>query len=187
MQNASLYHQFGFTRARAPRAPGLPSSLYQARDGYVAFNAWRDPEETIALLAGLGRAGELPALREALPHADFLADPRTHAAIAAFVAEYPRAEFTALAQSHGMIALPVHDARDLVEDPFLRARGLFVEVEQPGVERTLLEIGAPVRFGRSPYTPGRRPPLLGEHNAEVYGELGIDPGELARLARDGAV
>ncbi|MBM4363807.1 MAG: CoA transferase [Deltaproteobacteria bacterium] len=187
MQNASLYHQFGFTRGRSPRGPGLPANLYLASDGYVAFNAWRDPEETIAVLAGLGRAGELPELRRTLPHAEFLADPRTQAAIVDFVASYTRAELTEIAQSRGMLALPVHDAGDLVADPFLRERGLFVEVEHPGIERTLLDIGAPIRFARTPCVAGRRPPLLGEHNAEIYAELGIDARSLARLAREGAV
>jgi crotonobetainyl-CoA:carnitine CoA-transferase CaiB-like acyl-CoA transferase len=39
-------------------------------------------------------------------------------------------------------------------------------------------------------TPGaiRRPaPSLGEHNAEVYGELGISERELAEMAKDGVV
>jgi crotonobetainyl-CoA:carnitine CoA-transferase CaiB-like acyl-CoA transferase len=34
----------------------------------------------------------------------------------------------------------------------------------------------------------RRPaPLLGEHNAEVFGEIGIDAGALGELAGEGVV
>jgi hypothetical protein len=34
----------------------------------------------------------------------------------------------------------------------------------------------------------RRPPLPGEHNADVFqGELGLEPGELERLRAAGAI
>jgi crotonobetainyl-CoA:carnitine CoA-transferase CaiB-like acyl-CoA transferase len=35
--------------------------------------------------------------------------------------------------------------------------------------------------------PMRRPPELGEHNAEVLASIGIDADELERLKRDGVV
>jgi crotonobetainyl-CoA:carnitine CoA-transferase CaiB-like acyl-CoA transferase len=190
MSNASLFHQFGFKRPRAVRGDGLPSGLFRARDGYIAIGAWRDADETIALLASLGCEGELPAMRRELSHEAFLADPRANATFTAFAAAYTRAELADLVQSHGMLGLPVHDARDLVQDPFLQRRGLFVEVDPRssfdglrmsgeaagavGERAALLDVGAPIRFGRTPYVPGRRAPRLGEHNVEVFAELDTD-------------
>ena len=43
------------------------------------------------------------------------------------------------------------------------------------------------RLSCTPAVIRRRAPELGEHNAEVYGELGIDAGELARLTEEGIV
>jgi crotonobetainyl-CoA:carnitine CoA-transferase CaiB-like acyl-CoA transferase len=39
-------------------------------------------------------------------------------------------------------------------------------------------------------TPGEvvtRAPLLGEHNAEILGERGMDPDEIAKLAAQGII
>ncbi|HEX7214215.1 MAG TPA: formyl-CoA transferase, partial [Methylomirabilota bacterium] len=47
--------------------------------------------------------------------------------------------------------------------------------------------GNPVRLSDSP-TEVARPPLLGEHNTEVYGHLlGIKPDQVAQLKRDGII
>jgi crotonobetainyl-CoA:carnitine CoA-transferase CaiB-like acyl-CoA transferase len=43
--------------------------------------------------------------------------------------------------------------------------------------------GAPFRLGDAPWRVAR-PPRIGEHNAEVYGEIGAD---VAALAREGLV
>jgi formyl-CoA transferase len=44
----------------------------------------------------------------------------------------------------------------------------------------------PVRMSDSP-TDVTRAPLLGEHNAEVYGALGVSAAELETLRRDGVI
>jgi crotonobetainyl-CoA:carnitine CoA-transferase CaiB-like acyl-CoA transferase len=47
--------------------------------------------------------------------------------------------------------------------------------------------GSPLRFSQA--SPRRLPlaPALGEHNREVYAEVGLDHAELARLADAGVV
>ncbi|MGI8554066.1 MAG: CaiB/BaiF CoA transferase family protein [Dehalococcoidia bacterium] len=187
MANASIYHQFGFQRGRRPMRETLHGVLYQARDGYVLFNAYREPERTLALLQEFGAAEDLPELRRRLSRAEFIADPRVEETVARFVAGRTRTELVELAQAQGIAGLPVNDVADLVADPFLQSRAFFVEVEHPELERTLGYTGAPVRFGVTPYRIGRRPPLLGEDNADVYAELGIDPDQLDTLRADGVV
>jgi formyl-CoA transferase len=47
--------------------------------------------------------------------------------------------------------------------------------------------GNPVRLSDSP-TDVTRPPLLGEHNAEIYGRLlGVEQEDLDQLRRDGVI
>ena len=187
MSNASLYHQFGFTRERSPRAAGLPSGLYQALDGYFAFNAWRDTDQTVAFLERFDSALPLRELYSSLGAEAFQHSEEGREAVASFVASRTRAELTEIIQGNGLMGLPVHDVKDLLADPFLRQRAFFVDVDVPGFLAPIADAGPPVRMSGTPFLAGRRPPLVGEHNVEVFGELGLGPAELASLSAEGIV
>jgi formyl-CoA transferase len=80
----------------------------------------------------------------------------------------------------------VLDSTEVLEDESLRRRGMVVEVEHPTRGRMAIP-GSPIRLSASP-TEVTRAPLLGEHNAEVYGKLlGLGESEVASLRRDGVV
>ena len=76
---------------------------------------------------------------------------------------------------------------DIVSDPHYIARESFVTVDDPVIG----PVKQPAVFPRFSETPGsiRRPaPALGEHNAEVYGDLlGLDESALARLREEGVI
>jgi crotonobetainyl-CoA:carnitine CoA-transferase CaiB-like acyl-CoA transferase len=80
----------------------------------------------------------------------------------------------------------VLDSSEVLTDPHLKARGMIVELEHP--RRGPYPMPAnPVRLSNSP-TEMVRAPLLGEHNAEVYGKLlGYGQAELEALRRDGVI
>jgi formyl-CoA transferase len=79
---------------------------------------------------------------------------------------------------------PVLDTRELLHDEDLRASGMIVEVDHP--ERgTFKTVGCPFTLSDSPVEIAR-PPLLGEHNAEILAQL-LAEKELDELtARDTA-
>ena len=67
-------------------------------------------------------------------------------------------------------AAPVYDAQQLLEDDHMRARGVFVTVDDPDFET--MTVQSPV--ARMSETPGRIDHLgrsLGADNEAVYGEL----------------
>jgi crotonobetainyl-CoA:carnitine CoA-transferase CaiB-like acyl-CoA transferase len=71
------------------------------------------------------------------------------------------------------------------QNPQLAARGFHVPVAHPELGITVLYPGAPYLFGATPWGIRRRPPLLGEHSAEILSALGFSPAEIA--AASGAV
>ena len=78
---------------------------------------------------------------------------------------------------------PILSTRELLEDETLAELGAVVTVDHPerGPFKT---VGCPLRMSDSPVEV-RRSPLLGEHNAEVYGELGYSAEQLAELVSAG--
>lgn len=188
MGNASLFHQFGFRRERVGPGEDMPSGLYRARDGWMTIGAFRVRTDGIVeAMQALGAGDELAELRDRLPGQSFVDSDELEAALARAVATLPRLELMEAIQDRGIHALPVTDARELVEDPFLQQRGFFVDVEEPALGLTFADMAPPMRFAASPARIGRRPPLLGEHNDEVFAELGVDGDELATLAQAGVV
>ena len=131
----------------------------------------------------------------AIERDDLLADPRfadsesrlahrdeLHEALVPEFRRFTRDEILALAAELRLTIGPVLDVVDALADEHYRARGTIVEME----DGVVLQNVVPRLSG----TPGaiRLPaPALGEHNAAVYGELGIDADELARLSEDGVV
>jgi formyl-CoA transferase len=75
---------------------------------------------------------------------------------------------------------PIHDYRQVMDDPHTRARAMEVELQHP-VEGTVRTLGIPVKLSETPGTIRRPAPLLGEHTGEVLREAGFSAEEIAAL------
>jgi crotonobetainyl-CoA:carnitine CoA-transferase CaiB-like acyl-CoA transferase len=75
---------------------------------------------------------------------------------------------------------------ELVEDPQLVARGMIERHPHPLLGEVVFH-GNPLRY--SDAEPRQRPlaPQLGEHNREVYAELGLGEDDLVVLAKEGVI
>jgi crotonobetainyl-CoA:carnitine CoA-transferase CaiB-like acyl-CoA transferase len=80
----------------------------------------------------------------------------------------------------GVPAGPIHDYRQVLEDPHTRARDMVAEVEHPA-EGRVQTLGIPVKLSETPGQVRRPAPLLGEHTEEVLREAGVSPREIAAL------
>lgn len=102
--------------------------------------------------------------------------------------DYTIAELMEGAQLRRIPYAMVRPPETLVDDPQLQARGFFPAIEHPELGKTFPYPGGPFFFTKTPWRISRRPPLLGEHNREVYvGELGLSDGQFADLTRQGIV
>jgi crotonobetainyl-CoA:carnitine CoA-transferase CaiB-like acyl-CoA transferase len=73
--------------------------------------------------------------------------------------------------ANGVPAGPINYPDDTLNDEHLLARNMIVELEHPALG-LVRSIGNPINMSRSGPTYRRHPPRLGEHNAEIRGELG---------------
>lgn len=84
-------------------------------------------------------------------------------------------------QAHGVPIAPYLTPGEVFDSPQQRERDFFVEVTHPEAG-TYDYAGLPYRMSETPPVITRAP-LLGEHNAEVYGALSYLPEQLTVLAR----
>ena len=81
----------------------------------------------------------------------------------------------------------VYSPEETLEDRHFKERGMQVPVAHPELGEEFVYVGSPYDFEATPWEIRRRPPLLGEDNEAVYGEIGIDAEELEALREAGAV
>lgn len=82
---------------------------------------------------------------------------------------------------------PVNDIEDIVADPHTKARGMLVEVEQPGLERPVTIAGSAIKLTETPSAVRRRAPLIGEHTDDVLSSVGLTGEEIVALREAGVV
>jgi crotonobetainyl-CoA:carnitine CoA-transferase CaiB-like acyl-CoA transferase len=159
-----------------------PHGVYPCRgeDRWAAI-AVTSEQEWQALVAALGAPAWAADPRFAAAAGRKQHEDELDALIAAWTAERSTGEVVELLQGAGVPSGPVLPAAELLDDPHLRARGLFVETQAPLGGRRLT-IGAPWRIepGFEPvYAPA---PRLGEHDGYVFRELlGLSEAEVAAL------
>jgi CoA:oxalate CoA-transferase len=95
-------------------------------------------------------------------------------------------EIVAIFQKAGIPCAPLNTTEDLLADAQLADRGYFVQIDHPASGR-LTYPGAPFRLMQTPFAIRRPAPLLGQHNAEVLGDLGYDANDLAVLSAAGVI
>ena len=110
--------------------------------------------------------------------------------IGEFFKGHTRAEVVQGSLDRRILLFPVATPSALDDHPQLEARGYFKEIEHPELGLPVRYPGAFVKSGDGKDIAGvyRRPPLIGEHNVEIYQEeLGFSSQELQSLKRVGAI
>ena len=90
-------------------------------------------------------------------------------------------------QREGFPWAPIRAPDECLEDGHLHDRGFWVPVRHPELGREFLYAGGPFIAPACPWRFARRPPLLGEHTAEVLAEAGVTAAEQAGLRAAGVI
>jgi len=167
---------------------GVP--LQECKDGWANFIALFDWDLLVDWLKSGGGAADLAD--ERYKDMDYQIRPEVRQHITevtdAFTKAHDKRWVCEEGQKRGIIAIPCNNAKDVVEDPQLVSRNFFVDVEHPELNDTLKYPGAPYRFAETPWRIRRRAPLMGEHNAEIYGKgLGLTEKQMALLKEQGVI
>jgi crotonobetainyl-CoA:carnitine CoA-transferase CaiB-like acyl-CoA transferase len=153
---------------------------YRCADGWVTLGAL-EPKFWRAWCLGVGREDLVERQLDAPGSA-------AHREVEAIFAARTRAEWTSFAAGCDCCLEPVLDLDEALESELVRAREMVVELQQPGVERPVRQLGVPVKLSRTPGDPGRGPgPALGEHTDAVLAGLGYSAGDVAAMKAAGAV
>jgi crotonobetainyl-CoA:carnitine CoA-transferase CaiB-like acyl-CoA transferase len=90
------------------------------------------------------------------------------------------------AQARRVPIAPVSTMGDLFANEHLKARGFFATIAHPAVG-SLQYPGALYKFSETPWEIRRPAPLLGQHNTEVFGRLGLSQAEIEHLKSRGVI
>jgi crotonobetainyl-CoA:carnitine CoA-transferase CaiB-like acyl-CoA transferase len=102
--------------------------------------------------------------------------------VAKFLSGMTKMEFLEEAVRRRIMGYPVSTSKDIMENPQLRAREVWQEIDHPELGETLTYPGPWVKFSESSCGIERRAPLIGEHNPDIYvKELGLSEEELVIL------
>ncbi len=175
------------TRAGNVSFGGSASGVYATSDGHVAIAAstsnlvWRRFAKVIERpeLATDPDYATVPARRD---H-----QKQVVAIIEAWTRTRSKPEVVKALSEAGVPAAPVNNVAEMIADPQVQAREMFVEREHP-LYGTLKVTGTPLKLSETPGRIETLAPLPGEHNEEIFmGLLGHSKDELAKWAADGVV
>ena len=101
--------------------------------------------------------------------------------------EHTKEEIFDLAKRIKVPIGPLYSMEEVVNNPHLRERDFFVEIEHPETGK-LAYPGAPYILPKTPWANRMPAPKLGEHNADIYCDrLGYTREELVKMYEVGII
>jgi CoA:oxalate CoA-transferase len=175
------------TRAGNVSFAGSATGIYPAADGHVAVAASASNAVWARFCAVIGR-DELtrdPGFVTAAARRD--RRDEIAAIIQAWTGPRAKADVVRVLAMAGVPAAPVNNVAEMVADPQVRAREMFVELDHP-IYGPLTTTGTPLKLSETPGQLRWLAPMPGEHNEEVFvGLLGHSRDDLARWRAEGVI
>ncbi len=175
------------TRAGNVSFSGSATGIYPTTDGHVAIAAAASNAVWARFCGVIGREDLIrdPAFATLAARRDRRDE------IASIIQEWTssrtKTEVVRLLTPVGVPAAPVNNVAEMVADPQVKAREMFVTLDHP-VYGPLTTTGTPLKLSETPGRVRSLAPMPGEHNEEVFVRLlGHSPAELERWLADGVI
>lgn len=169
---------------------GIPLKFVNpAKDGYVSvtflFGTAIGPftQRLMALMCERGIVDEATRDKDWINYTGLLMsgqEPlsellRCISAIAEFTSGFTKDELFEMASEHDLLIVPVATLDEVAHSEQLADRDYFQDVPHPELGRSVRYPGPHAKLSEAPVLYRRRPPLLGEHDAEVDAEIAVAP------------
>ena len=171
--------------SRLGRRTIFPWCMLDCQDGKIfVINVEEDQWQRLVELMGNPEWASLEIFK------DRVARGQNYDALFPFLQEWAAnwkvADLYRAGQERRICFAPVNAMADLFASAHLKAREFFTQVSHQ-VAGTLTYPGAPFKVSEAGWAIHRPAPLLGQHNAEVYGKLGLSRAELESLRQQGII
>jgi crotonobetainyl-CoA:carnitine CoA-transferase CaiB-like acyl-CoA transferase len=175
------------TRAGNIAVTGSSTGVYTTSDGHVAVSAGASDLVWRRFCQIIGRAELITDPEYATAAARRDRRDAIGAIIQAWTSRRPKAEVVQILANAGVPAAPVNNMAEMVADPQVQAREMFVEHDHPRYGRLTLT-GTPLKMSRTPGRVRSLAPDPGQHNEDIFvGLLGHSREDLARWQAEGVV
>lgn len=171
--------------------------VWPCKDGYVFFN----------VIGGRTGAKTLSALVEWMNEEDLATDflrnmdwdtfdmftvtreemDQISNPVSEFFKRHTSKELLAGAVPRGVSIGPLSSMEDLLNDECLNARSFWKDIEHPELGTSITYPREFAKSSEEDYSTRFRAPLIGEHNGEVYKEIGISEKDIKSLRQSGAI
>jgi CoA:oxalate CoA-transferase len=175
------------TRSGNVAFTGSSTGVYTTSDGHVAVSAGASDAVWRRFCQILGRDDLTrdPGFATAAARRD--RRDEIAAIIQAWTSKRPKSEVVRRLADAGVPAAPVNNVAEMVADPQVQAREMFVERDHP-LYGSLKLTGSPLKMSETPGRVRWLAPMPGEHNEEIYcGLLGHSKDELTRWRDEGVI
>ena len=175
------------TRAGNVSFGGSSSGVYPTTDGHVAIAAGASDAVWRRFCEMIGRADLTsdPGFATAAARRD--RRDEVAAIIQGWTEKRSKAEVVSVLSTGGVPAAPVNNVAEMIADPQVAAREMFVERDHPVYGR-LTTTGTPLKMSETPGRVRWLAPMPGEHNEAVFVDLlGHTRDDLARWRDEGVI
>lgn len=158
---------------------------YQASDQWIVISAFNQ-RMWKGLCAALEKPEWLSDPRFIDPQMRSLNRPLMIELIGAEIIRQPLEYWEKRLKENEVPCSPVNTIDKVTVQPQVQARDMIQEMELEGLGMMSMA-GLPIKFSESPGSVRLPPPRLGQHTAEVLGELGYAQARIQTLAEQGAI